>query len=92
MFSSHELEDVGMVFPHYFHKLGIPSLIMVVCSFVNLCVDIPYVHGNFVIITKLCLHKVLVKNYHWNLWKFLSGTHLHKSSPPLMDISWMEMR
>ena len=39
MFSSHELEDV--------HKLGIPSLIMVVCSFVSFCVDIPYVHGNF---------------------------------------------
>ena len=47
MFSSHELEDVGMVFPHYFHKLGIPSLIMVVCSFVSFCVDLPYVHGNF---------------------------------------------
>ena len=47
MFSSHELEDVGMVFHHYFHKLGIPSLIMVVCSFVSFCVDLPYVHGNF---------------------------------------------
>ena len=48
MFSSHELEDVGMVFPHYFHKLGgIPSLIMVVCSFVSFCVDLPYVHGIF---------------------------------------------
>ena len=89
MFSNHELEDVEMVFPHHFCKLGIPSLNMVVCSFVRFCVNIPRVHGDFLIITKPCLHKVLVKNYHWTLWKFLSGTHLHQNSPPLMDISWM---
>ena len=43
----HELEDVGMVFPQHFRKLGIPSLNMVVCSFVSFCVDIPHVHGDF---------------------------------------------
>ena len=48
MFSNHELEDVGMVFPHQFGKLGIPSLNMeLVCSFVRFCVDIPHVHGDF---------------------------------------------
>ena len=47
MFSNHELEDVGMVFPHNFHNFGIPSLNMVVCSFVSFCVDIPYVHRDF---------------------------------------------
>ena len=47
MFSNHDLEDVEMVFPHYFCKLGIPSLNMVVCSFVRFCVDIPHVHGDF---------------------------------------------
>ena len=52
MFSSHELEDVGMVFPHHLCKLGIPSLNMVVCSFVRFCVNIPRVHGDFWIITK----------------------------------------
>ena len=46
MLSNHELEDVGMVFPHYFLKLAIPSLNMVVCSFVSFCVDIPRVHGD----------------------------------------------
>ena len=46
MFNNHELEDVGMVFPHHFRELGIPSLNMVVCSFVGLCVDIPHVHGD----------------------------------------------
>ena len=45
MFSNHELEDVGMVFSHHFCKLGIPSLNMVVCSFVSFCVDIPHVLG-----------------------------------------------
>ena len=49
MFSNHELEDVGMVFPHHFCKLGIPSLNMVVRSFVRFCVDIPHVHGDFLI-------------------------------------------
>ena len=92
MFSNHELEDVGMVFPHYFHKLGIPSLNMVVCSFVSFCVDLPHVHGDFLIITKPCLHKVLVHNYYLTLLKFLSGTHLYQSRPPLMDISWMDMK
>ena len=47
MFSNHELEDVGMVFPHHFCKLGIISLNMVVCSFVRFCVEIPHVHGDF---------------------------------------------
>ena len=47
MFSNHELEDVRMVFPHHFCKLGIPSLNMVVCSYVRFCVDIPRVHGDF---------------------------------------------
>ena len=47
MFSNHELEDVGMVFPYHFCKLGIPSLNMVVCSFVSFFVDIPHVHGDF---------------------------------------------
>ena len=47
MFSNHELEDVGIVFPHYFGKLGILSLNMAVCSFVRFCVDIPYVLGDF---------------------------------------------
>ena len=42
MFCNHELEDVKMVFPHQFRKLGIPSLNMLVCSFVSFCVDIPY--------------------------------------------------
>ena len=45
--SNHEPEDVWMVFPYQFHKLGIPSLNMVVCSFVSFCVDIPHVHGDF---------------------------------------------
>ena len=47
MFSNHELEDVGRVFPHHFRKLGIPSLNMVVSSFVSFCVDIRHVHGDF---------------------------------------------
>ena len=42
MFCNHELEDVKMVFPNQFRKLGIPSLNMVVCSFVSFCVDISY--------------------------------------------------
>ena len=88
----HELEDVGIVFPHHFRKLRLPSLNMVVCSFVSFCVDIPHVHGNFLIITKLCLHKVLVKNYHLTLLKFLSGTNLYQIRPPLMDINWIEMK
>ena len=46
MFSNHELEDVGMVFPHNFRVLGIPSLNMVVCSFVSFCIHIPHVHGD----------------------------------------------
>ena len=46
MLSNHELEDVGMVFPHHFRKLGIPSLNMVVCSFVSFCVNIAHVHGD----------------------------------------------
>jgi len=46
MLNNHELEDVGMVFPHHFHELGIPFLNMVVCSFVSFCVDIPHVHGD----------------------------------------------
>ena len=48
-FSNQELEDVGMVFPQPFRKLGIPSLNMVVCSFVSfsICVDIRFVHGDF---------------------------------------------
>ena len=37
-------QDDGMVFPHHFRELGIPSLNMVVCSFVSFCVDIPHVH------------------------------------------------
>ena len=84
--------ELGTVFRHHFCKLGIPSLNMVVCSFVNFCVDIPHVHGDFLIITKPCLHKVLVNNYHLSLLKFLSGTHLYQSCPPIMDISWMEMQ
>ena len=52
MLSNHKLEDIGMVFPHTFRKFWIPSLNMVVCSFVNFCVDIPYVHGDLWIITK----------------------------------------
>ena len=79
MFSNQELEDVGMVFPHHFRKLGIPFLNMVVCSFVSFCVEIPRVYGDFLIITKPCLRKVLVKNYHLILLKFLSGTHLYES-------------
>ena len=89
MFSNHELEDVGIVFPHYFGKLGILSLNMAVCSFVRFCVD---VLGDFWIITKPCFHNVLMKNIHLTLQKFLSGTDLRKSRPPLMDISWMEMK
>ena len=50
MFSNHELEDVGMVFPHHFCKLGIPSLNMVVCSFVSFCVEIPHVYGDFLLL------------------------------------------
>ena len=46
MLSNHELEDVGMVFPNNFRIFGIPSINMVVCSFVSFCVDIPYVHGD----------------------------------------------
>ena len=46
MLSNHELEDVGMVFSHNFRKFGIPSLNMVVCSFVSFGVDIPHVHGD----------------------------------------------
>ena len=38
---------LGWHFPHHFCKLGIPSLDMVVCSFVRFCVDIPHVHGDF---------------------------------------------
>ena len=46
MFSNHELEEVGMVvFPHNFRKFGIPSLNMVVCSFVSICVDIKALRG-----------------------------------------------
>jgi hypothetical protein len=55
-----------------------------------------YIHSTcpwcFLIIIKPCLHKVLVKNYHLTLLKFLSETHLYQSRPPLMDISWMEMK
>ena len=36
----HELDDVEMVFPHHFRKLGIPSLI--ICQFVY----IPHAHGD----------------------------------------------
>ena len=57
MLCNHELEDVGMVFPHNIGKFGIPSPNMVVCSFVSFCVDIPHVHGDLLIITKPCLHK-----------------------------------
>ena len=39
MLSNHELEDVGMVFLHNVRKFGIPSLNMVVCSFVSFCVE-----------------------------------------------------
>ena len=88
MFSNHELEDVGMVYPHHFHKLGIPSLNMVVCSFVSFCVDILHVHGDFYI-----FHQAMSpQSTHLTLLKFLSGTHLHQSRPPLMDISWMDMK
>ena len=44
MLSNHELEDVGMVFPHNFHKFGIPSLNIFVCSFVSFSVNISHVH------------------------------------------------
>ena len=74
------------MFPHYFRKLGIPSLNMVIWSIVSFCVDIPHVHGDFWIITKLCLHKALIKNYHFTLLKF------YRSHPPLMDTSWMDMK
>ena len=47
MLSNHELEDVVIMFPHHFRKLGIPSLNMVVCSIVSFCVGIPHVHGDF---------------------------------------------
>ena len=47
MFSNHELEYVEMVFPHHVCKVGIPSLNMVVCSFVRFCVNIPRVHSDF---------------------------------------------
>ena len=47
MFISHELEDVEMVFVSPPLLLGIPSLNMVVCSFVRFCVNIPRVHGDF---------------------------------------------
>ena len=46
MLSNHELEGVGMVFPHNFRELGIKSLNMVVFSFVIFCVDILHVHGD----------------------------------------------
>ena len=46
MLSNREPEFVGMVFPHNFHKFGIPSLNMDVCSFVSFCVDIPHAHGD----------------------------------------------
>ena len=75
MLSNHELEDVGMVFPHNFHKFGIPPLNMVVCSFVSFCVDILHVHGGLWITTKPCLHKALAQSYQ--LWKFLSGSGTH---------------
>ena len=38
---------LGWCFPTTFGKLGIPSLNIVVCSFVSFCVDIPHVHGDF---------------------------------------------
>ena len=50
-----------------FRKVGIPSPNMVVCSFVSLCVHIPHDHGDFLIITKPCIRKVLVTNYHLTL-------------------------
>ena len=46
MLSNHELEDVGMVFPHHFREPGISPLNMIVCSFVSFCVDIPHVHSD----------------------------------------------
>ena len=81
MFSNHELEDGGTVFPHHFCKLGIPSLNTVVCSFVSFYVDIPHVHGDLCSITKQCLHKILVRNYHLTSWKFLSETHIKAVHP-----------
>ena len=77
MFSNHELEDVGMVFSQYFHKLGIPTLIMV---------------GNFLIITKLCLHKVLVKMITGICGNSSVGHTYIKAVHTSMDISWMEMK
>ena len=41
MLRNHKLEDVGMVFPHHFHELGILSLNMVVYSFVCLWFNAP---------------------------------------------------
>ena len=44
MLSKHELEDMDGV--SLTLSLEIPSLIMVVCSFVSFCVDIPHVQGD----------------------------------------------
>ena len=83
LYSIHE-QYVGMVFTHHFRELAIPSLKMVVCSFVSFCVEIPYIHGDLWIITKSCLLEVIVKIYQ--LWKPLNRTHLHQSHPFLVDI------
>ena len=79
MFSNHELEFVGMVFPHHFRELGNPSLNMVA---VHLYVSFYTFHLSMEIFASSPSHastKVLVKGY--KLWKFLSATHIKDFHP-----------